>query len=367
MRLTLTALCVFSVGLAFAGVPDKVTDALRAGECRSAHVRYEVLMPSAADPVVYDVNLSTAAPTDTLAPCKYLIRWELPRNGRVSSGFAWYDSGRHVRYRDTRLQEYTFAENPGTFSASGGAVQDKAQFVELLPQYLGRQLGEMAQDSTYTLAYDATNYVLHAVRAVNGYDVSDASYTFDAQTGLPRQIDIIYNPASISEQTVTAYYEWDAEGVCPENPENVFPEVFSNFRTSNFRAESLRGNYMPSFTARKADNDHLTHTRGQGLGTTTVFLFMAAATEGNDGLVQEVSAALAGVPASVKVYTVMRDGATVSTPFEPLRNTGRMVLDCGIAAWPTVIVAGADGVVREVFIGRSQDFATRLAQTLMLQ
>lgn len=176
--------------------------------CSAATVRYEVLMPSAADPVVYTIELlSMPNLGDTLAPADYLIDWTLPRGEAVSRGFCSYADGVHFRYRDTKLQEYHYAEDPRPFIGEKGGVQMTAQFADLLPQFIGKHLVDMQSDTTYHSNFDARRLTLSGVQSVNGYDALEYTYTFDAETFLPLQIDMEYNPASISEQTVTAYFD----------------------------------------------------------------------------------------------------------------------------------------------------------------
>ena len=136
------SLCSTAV-ISFASGPslNNVIDRLAAGGDRSANVRYEVLLPSAADPVAYDIELHyITAPNATLSPCDYLIDWTLPRGEKTSRGFNAYFDGNHFRYRDTKLQEYHSADDSMPFLTGRGGVQRQAQFADLLPPLMAEQL-----------------------------------------------------------------------------------------------------------------------------------------------------------------------------------------------------------------------------------
>ncbi|MDE6396976.1 MAG: hypothetical protein K2K84_06880, partial [Muribaculaceae bacterium] len=74
------ALLTWSVGFPAVTTLDDVIASLGEIGCRGASVNYEVLLPSAADPVTYSVRLTyRPPPADQLSPCACLIGWPLPR------------------------------------------------------------------------------------------------------------------------------------------------------------------------------------------------------------------------------------------------------------------------------------------------
>ncbi|MDE6288790.1 MAG: hypothetical protein K2M00_08420, partial [Muribaculaceae bacterium] len=120
--------------------------------CYSASVDYTVVPPNAPEDVVYRLNISQQVnPEDTLAPCSYLITWALREPERLAgNGFSSYRDGNHFRYRPGKLQEYHYADDPAPFAPGGittRGVQNGAQFLHVLPAYLGQELEALATDT----------------------------------------------------------------------------------------------------------------------------------------------------------------------------------------------------------------------------
>lgn len=356
---------------------DDIREHLTDAPCQMADVRFEVLMPSSADPVVYFINLLAKNPGDSLSPCDYLIKWTLPRGNRESKGFSSYHAGEHFRSHDTRLQEYHYEQDPIPFTSSGGGVQRNAQFVDLLPAYLTEKLEEIVSDSTYNYKFNENTGVLSGVRSVNGYDVLEFEYTFDKNTGLPLQSEFIYNPASISEQTVTANYDWKKiTGNCPDIDEaflvDNYGEVFEKFRTSNFRVENLLGTDFPSFSYDVAGRGRISHTRGEpDMSGTAILAFL----DSNTGNIRETIEALRNAalssPSEVDILFAFSNNEPPenfeSEEKEGLVNgTSGLIRKCGVTAFPTLLVIDSGGNISDVIIGYSPELETNLLQSLML-
>lgn len=364
----LTAAASFSV---VAGNYDDITERLRAPRYLEGEVTYEVYLPTSADPVVYTIRLMTHNNPDSLSPSDYLISWELPRNGKVSSGFSSYNDGDHFRFRDTRLQEYHFAEDPLPFTGTGGGVQRNAQFVDLLPAFIAETLDRFDTDSTYVAKRKGN--VVSAVRRVKGYDSAEYQYTFNDSTSLPEQLEIVYNPAAISEQTVTATYRWFNDATPkPAFTEDAlmeeFKEAFTRFRQSNFRAENLKGSNLPTFSYNNTDGRRITHTRGESdLSGPLIMAFVDNKVAGTPDFIRGILDVAKNSAVSVEPVFIFNEGV-VPDDFSGNSANGApgLIRKCGVANFPTVMLVKSDGTVAEVFIGTSPDLDTNLSQAIYL-
>ena len=374
--LGLALLCSFVSGWAL--TPKEIREKLTSTPYHEGSVTYEVWLPSAADPVKYSIHLTEVLPGDTLSPSDYLIKWELPRGDKMSTGFSSYHGGDHFRYRDTRLQEYHHAESEAPFTSAGGGVQRTAQFTDLLPAYLAEKLTEIQKDSAYQYTFDEKSCTLSGTRRINGYDALEFTYAFDKKTGMPIQTDFVYNPASISEQTVTAKYEWEnTDGKeAPVIDENylisVFPDEFGKFRTSNFRAENMRGAPIPSFSYDDAQGRRTTHTRGEAdMAHPAIIVFADGSAAAFPTVLNNVRAALASLPMSANVLYAFAGNKSpegfVATDGESIVNGAQGLLTkCGVAVYPTFMLVNTDGTVEQVIIGVSDNLDTTLSQSMML-
>lgn len=357
---------------------DDIAARLASYGCIGGTVRYEVSLPSSPDPVTYDIALQQG-PGDVLAPASYIIEWTLSA-GSGNKGFAAYGDGNHFRYRDLRLQEYHYEADSVPFSIGKG-VQNQAQFVELLPAYLGAQLREMASDTTYVccLSQSGDRLNLRGVNRVRGYDALEFDYVFDATTMLPERYSIVYNPASITEQEVTARFTWDKPGKadCPDVSETAliarYPGVFEKFRTSNFRVESMAGQALPEFTAPTLTGERYTYNRGRGFHTPTVIAFIDPEVE---TAAQTVAALRQAADMSASdldiIYAFMSREADAVEPVMGYDGTrmGEYVLtgarsmfrDFGITACPTVLVCNRAGEVKQIITAYNKDLPTIVIQ-----
>ena len=67
------------LSLSARGIAD-IIEGLSAAPAYNASVTYSVTLPSRDDDVVYRLNLSSVpTPADTLAPCAYLIGWQIDK------------------------------------------------------------------------------------------------------------------------------------------------------------------------------------------------------------------------------------------------------------------------------------------------
>lgn len=353
-----------------------IASRLRQQGCLTADVKYKVYLPTSSDPVEYTIGLMTSNVPDSLSPSDYLITWELPRGDKSSTGFSSYYNGDHFRYRDTRLQEYHFADDPRPFQVDGGGVQHNAQFADLLPAFLAEKLDEMAADSNYTYRFNEKSNTIEGTMSMQGYDALEFTYQFGPDA-LPRHLDFVYNPASISEQIVSVDYTWDTSGTkCHPVTEDylisLFGDIFGKFRTSNFRVESMRGAPVPAFSYDVAGSGRFSHSRGEAdLPSAMLLAFLDADVQSTASVVDDLRSTVASVPMPVTVVYVFADNETPAD-FEPqgaeyiANGPQGFITKCGVTAYPTMLLVGRDGIVTLVKVGTSTDLVTELSQALMV-
>lgn len=375
------AAIALSAAVCRAEVPtlDSIAGRLAGCGCIDAMVRCEVSLPSAADPVVYDITLQQGE-GDSLAPASYIIEWTLARGHDKSEGFVSYGNGTHFRYRDLRLQEYHFEADSVPFKIGRG-VQNYAQFVDMLPAYMGEQLGAMATDSAYVFRMSQSDdrIALRGVKRVRGYDAFEFEYLFSAATLLPVQYTIVYNPASVTEQEVTARFAWGNTGpaACPDVSEAAlvarYPEVFEKFRTSNFRVESLAGQSLPEFSAPTLTGERYSYHHGRGFRAPAVIAFVDPAVETTRPTVEALRSAAEMSPADIDVILVFKtqDVAAVESVLGNAESRmGEYVLvgarsmfrDFGITACPSVLVCDRAGEVKQIVTAYNKDLPTIVIQ-----
>lgn len=370
-------MCLLTCFCSVAQTLDDVISKLENFDNRQTKVRYEVSLPSVSDPVVYEIELIEQMPGDEYSPAHaYIIDWTLPRGEKTSHGFNAYFDGNHFRYRDTRLQEYHVTEDSIPFTGQGGGVAMTAQFADMLTSSIARKLRSMENDTTFQSNFDPKTLTLSGVQRVQGYDALEYTYVFDSETGLPQTIDMVYNPASISEQIVTATFTLMETSGQPVIDEDYligrYGDVFEKYRNSNFRAENLIDTQLPTFTYVDSTSQRKSHVRGENdLSTLSVLVFIDDQVAGNDAIIETLRYAAAQLPLPVGlVYAVKNDNR--SLPKDGLRDnesrvsrSSELIRQCGVTSYPTLmIVSRGDGTVRQVHVGRDID-ADSLAQEIL--
>lgn len=368
---------------------NDISSRLKGMECFVASGKFSVTLPQNDMDVVYRLSLeSSAVKGDPYSPCDYLINWTLDTPTGETQGFAAYYDGNHYRYRDNRLQEYhtSWDSIPFSPSGSGVGVQAAAQFVDLLPQYIGMELGKMAADSRYKLTVNperqfngAKTLSVKAVMTVNDVTVQEKEFIFDSATLRPLRIDTESNPGSITEQTVLVDYSYPGEASCePVNEQRLmalYPEVFEKYRESNFRIENLASTPLPTFSLPTTTGERYTYHRGDGFATPTVIALLDPSTSFNSELVGAVRGAVDALPYNADVIWVFNstnvDAIEAIVPQirvgeHLLMNGKALVRDCGASSLPVIIMAGKDGVVKKVNLGFNNEVENIVLQTMAL-
>lgn len=353
----------------------------------AATARYSVLLPQAEDPVEYIIEMqSTVVPADTLAPCRYLLSWKRgSADSDAMEGFSAYMDGAHYRYRDNRLQEYHMQWDSIPFIIKGGGVQGSAQFVDVLPQFMGRDLGNLVNDSCfkYTFTPD-TLYrgqkvsVLKGKLLYHGYTGKEMTYIFDPATGMASMVEYENNPGSISEQTVTITFDRPASRPFPLGSEDdltaLYPDVFERFRESNFKVENLPGTPLPTFSAPTTAGERYTYQRGDRLKKPAVIVVLDDAISNPAQTLDAVAHAqetspvdFATIVAFVSNHPDKVEEIVDSYAFDNVILGARaLARDCGVTLYPTLLYVGQDGIVKDITLGYNKDLTNIVIQKMLI-
>ena len=370
---------------------EAIVQRLSAASSSSYHAtaRYEVLLPQSEEPVAYSVSLNSSRtqPSDTLAPCCYLIDWTAETPSGRARGFCSYFYGHHYRFRDKRLQEYHYDDDSTPFYARGTTalgVQQQAQFASLLPDFIAERLREIQHDSSYTYTI-TTDSVRHTVsiegkQEFAGCEGLDFKYTFSTATGLPVASDFCYNPGQMSEQSVSVEYGApDVNATDSKLSEPLlmalYPEAFSRYRESGYTLANLPGRPLPAFSAPTHAGERFTYHIGQGFASPTVIAVLDADVDGCSEMVETLRTAVETSPtaASLILAFVSNHPETIAEAIG-VQNPGESILsgakglarDCGVTATPAIIVCSKDGMVQNAHSGRNKDLAAIVIQEISL-
>ncbi len=389
------ALFVLFAVAAVAVVPQDIPARLRnMADCKVL-AAVEVTLPMAADDrdqIDYGiVALSRAAGSDTLLPVDYLVEWTLPSpEGTVSKGFTSYFAGHLYRFRDSRLREYHFDDNPDPFLSADGGVQRSTQFMDVLPYFLADEIERIISDSTYTVTWNENvsvdglpASVLRADQEINGEIVGELTYVFDTETMVLRRIVREMSPGTISEQTVTVRYSVPGGDVVSRDVPvtedevmEIYPDVFTRFREKNYRLTSLPGQPVPEIALQSASGSRYTHPRGEKFAVPTVIAFVDENVSTTPDAAKAVRNAVASLPFTSDIVWVFMssrpDDVVDAIPGgvqqgETLLYGGRNVIrEFGVTETPSIVIAGQTGRVVDVVVGYNKDLESDVIKKVAL-
>lgn len=352
-----------------------------------ASADYSVLLPQAEKEIVYNISLQSTSPTDTLAPCQYLISWEVATPSGKSSGFNSYSDGNHFRYSDERLQEYHFSNDSVPFLTGRGGVQRNARFADLLPAFIADEIGRIASDSTFTYTFNPdASYAgkdvvrIDAEETVKGYTARSMSFIFDARSGAPVSIYIESNPGAISEQSVSVSYGLPLGSPVSDFSETtligLYPEIFERFRQGNFRLENLPGTAMPQFSIPTPTGERYTYNRGDKFARPTVIAVIDPDVASASSTVTAIRNAIEAMPSATDIIWAVRSrhidtierllGYGLKEGETVLAGANSLIRDCGITAFPAIIFVNTDGIIKSVHIGANKNLAEIVMQKVAL-
>ncbi len=371
-----------------------IISALENIECYQSKASFSVTMPQLNDDVVYDIDLTQISDkADTLLSCSYLIDWTMTSREDPVSGFAAYYDGNHYRYAGERLQEYHLKWDPMPFIAPAkgrkgfSGVQRTAQFANLLPATLAEELRHMSATDGYqitahpdTLIDGQRRITLEAVMRLKGTVAMEATYVFNKTDLMPVAAFLENNPGAVSEQTVTVRYsDTRLSAKCvPITEESLmkrYPDVFENFRESNFRIENLPGSRLPGFALLTTTGERYMRRTADSFAVPTVVALLDASHGFTPEMIASLRSAIDALPFNAdfimafvdKHVEMIEETVPEIRPGEHLlMGASPLARDCGAASLPAVIIADADGIVRNVIVGYNNDLASDVIQKMAL-
>lgn len=383
----LAILSVYPLGLQAQGIDD-VISSLKSINHFDATVDYSVLM-SLQDDVDYTLHLkSWNAPADTLAPCDYLIDWKVATPDGESTGFSAYYDGNVYNFRGDKLLEYHYDSNKSLFQARGmGAaslpgVQRRAQFSELLPQFIAEQLDEIKNNPDY-------RYIIHTDTVINGTNrtaidgtmtmsgqvMKEFLYVFD-KAGMPVMVNMENNPGALAEQSITATYAYSPDTATHERINEdilrgIYPEIFDRYRESNFAIENLPGQRLPGFALPTTTGERYSRMLGDKFRCPTVIVMLDAKGAFSSPTVSAVRSAVDSLPFNSDIiWAFSGNNVDDIEAIVPQIRVGEHLLmsakplarDCGVTSYPSIIVCRADGTVADIVLGYNNDLSSVVIQ-----
>lgn len=353
-----------------------------------SNAHFEVLLPQAQDPVTYELKLQSAAAeeTDTLSPCSYLIAWDTNSHGTSLKGFSAYFDGNTYRFRNSKLQEYHFSQDPEPFrtqrAGAKGGVQQSAQFSEYLPQFIAQRLKEMDADTSYqfsfhpdTLVSGKRSIVIEGERETMGYVSSEFEYVFDHASGRPVSVSLVNSPGAISEQLVDITYSPSSDAPVELTEEvlmAMWPEEFELYRQDSFRSENLVGKPLPSYSCEYLDGEgRAQHMSGQPLPRPAIIAVIDPEVATAAQTIDDVRKAADALPQAIDVVWAFSDNHAADAsellggllPGETALISARSIVrNCGITLFPTLILANSDATVADVIPGYNNQLAEIVIQ-----
>lgn len=351
-------------------------------------VDYDVALPMGTDEITYTVKLASAtASGDPLSPVNYLIDWTLDHNGSETTGFLAYFNGNHYRYRDHRLQEYHIEEDSVPFRTRNGGVQTNAQFVNLIPQMIAKELRKMATSTDFTVSFtpDTISGGEHrvaftAVQKINGETGQSYMIIADRFSGNPLEITNLYNPGQISEQTITARFTYpegeQLKAVADEaSLQELYPEEFEKYRDCSNRIEHMRGLRMPAFSLPTTTGERYTRQKEDPFSHPTVIAIIDPDAVNARQTIASLRKAIADSPQETNLilaFTGSNTDRIEELAGSPAVNETMLISarslarSCGTAVFPTVLVTESSGKIGNVILGENNNMTQNVIQSLKL-
>ncbi len=351
-------------------------------------INYDVSLPMGTDEITYMLKLaSSAAPNDRLYPANYLIDWKLEHDGSEANGFLAYFNGNHYRYRDHRLQEFHMEEDSVPFLTRSGGVRANAQFVDLIPQTLSKELKKMTSSEEFSISFTPDTLTggehrvaLTAIQKINDEIGQRYMIIADRFSGKPLEIVKQYNPDRISEQTITARFSYPEENtmkaVTDETAlQNLYAEEFEKYRDCSNRIEHMRGLQMPGFSLPTTTGERYSRQKEDNFARPTVIAIINPDAEDAKATVdalrkalnesaRESNLILAFTGSNLDRIEELTGLPAVNETF--LISARSLARDCGTAIFPTILVAESSGKVSNVLLGFNNDLVQNVIQSLAL-
>lgn len=356
MKTKLFLILLFATAIFSAKSSEPLSTLVTDAEFFTATAEYEILPPSASEPIHYRATLiQQTSPTDSLLPFRYIIETEQPDGDRF---FSAYFDGNFFRYRGEKMREWHYSENPEPFRAG---VQRTEMFVDLLPGALRATLEQVEADTAnrYSVERNSEFVCIQGSRKRGGIAEREYTYTF-SPAGLPLSTETVTNPGQSRQQSVRATYSYTDNQTGSNIDEarliEMYPEAFAKFREGNFSVESLEGRALPSYSARTLSGERKSYRRGEKTSKPTLMLFLDL-DSATRNIISEVVSALSASKLSAEVFYVFESNRRdivaetaggVCDDADVIVNASSMMADFGITHLPAAILVDADGKVDKI-------------------
>lgn len=374
---------------------ESVEKALSEMSACSYTVTFTVAMPQLPEDVRYHIDF-TYIPVagDTLLPASYLINWRVVEREENFRGFSSYFFGNHYRFSGEKLQEYHAQADITPFLSLGAdrskrsGVQHTAQFANLLPCEIARDIAALRADTATSVTFCADTVVsgrkvaaLTAVTAIAGETVSEKEYLFDSETLFPLAIQIENNPGMIGEQTIEmAFMPPKALNNGASIDENklrtLFPDEFIRLRQSNFTLENMIGTPLPGFSLPTPTGERYTRTTRERFPQPVALALIDPKQSFALDVVTGLRAAADNMPMPVNlIFAFTSNNADEIEALTGRLRTGEAIVqsahslarDFGAATLPVVLLVNTVGTVEDVIVGYNNNLVTDVIQKMTLK
>lgn len=373
---------------------ESVVDSLLSMPESGYSATFTVGMPQLPEDVVYHIRFSCLPnPSDTLMPARYLIDWSVEDAPTPFSGFTAYFDGNHFRFSGEKLQEYHVASDltpflqPASRPGDRAGVQRTAQFANLLPSEMAADITHLMSDSITTINFVPDTVIggevaayLKAVTKIKDETVSERSYVLDPHNLFPKRIQIENNPGAISEQTINIEFSKPDEPFVETIDENslleMYPDIFSKMRQSNFRLENLIGLPLPGFSLPTPTGERYSRMTHDRFASATVLALIDPSKTFSRKLIQDLRDAVASSPLPLSLIMAFNSNnadmieeitGMLRSEETILQSAKSLCRDLGAATLPAIILIKEDGTVADVIIGYNNELAADVIQKTTLK
>lgn len=155
----------------------------------------------------------------------------------------------------------------------------------------------------------------------------------------------------------------------------LYPEVFENYRESNYRIENLTGLPLPGFSFPLISGGRYTYTKGDAFAAPTLVALLDAENAAAQPTMKALRGAVASMPRAVDLLLVFTGSHTDAIEeITGSSNSGEMVMisgkslarECGTNVFPTILIVDPAGKVANVILGFNNSLAQDVIQSLAL-
>lgn len=150
-----------------------------------------------------------------------------------------------------------------------------------------------------------------------------------------------------------------------------YPEVFEKYRVSNYTVENLRGVALPGFALPTPTRERYLHNKGESFPSPTIIAVLDPDVASTPSVITILRETIDYLPRQTGLI-LMFTGNDIDR-IEPLTGSARpgevvltsatpFIRDCGINAYPTIILCNSSATVADVILGARASLADDLLQ-----